>query len=193
MNSFFARSLLKGLFLLFSLHALCQRDSVSQIADPRLKTRGFITFLMGRNYRDEWTTPVSVPILDLKSLNITSLKEGGGKETRSLHIEEDSGKKFDLRSVEKFPENAVPSELRKTVVEKLALDGLSASYPYGVLSMGVLSHAAHVPFFINQLEYVPDDSVLGKYRSKYQKSLVFMEDTGDPVTADSSRQKNKNH
>jgi hypothetical protein len=146
---------------------------------------------MGKNYRNEWTTPVKVPILDVRSLNITALKEGGGKETRSLHIEVDSVKKFDLRSVEKFPENAIPSELRKTVFEKLALDGLSASYPYGALSMGVLSHAAHVPFLMNKLVYVPDDSVLGKYRSKYKKSLVFMEDTGDPVTADSSAEKIK--
>jgi hypothetical protein len=191
MNSFFGRSLLKGLFLFPSLHVLCQEDSVSQIADPRLKTQGFRTFLTGKNYRDEWTTPVKVPILDLRSLNITSLKEGGGKETRSLHIEEDSARKFELRSVEKFPENAVPSELRKTVFEKLALDGLSASYPYGVLSMGVLSHAAHVPFLMNQLEYIPDDSVLGEYRSKYKKSLVFMEDGGDPVTGDSSAKKIK--
>ena len=111
MNGLFGRSLLKGLFLVFSLHARCQEDSVSRIADTRLRTSGFRTFLMGKNYRDEWTTPVKAPILDLKSLNITSIKEGGGKETRSLHIEEDSAKKFDLRSVEKFPENAVPSEL----------------------------------------------------------------------------------
>ena len=191
MNGLFGRSLLKGLFLVFSLHARCQEDSVSQIADTRLRTSGFRTFLMGKNYRDEWTTPVKAPILDLKSLNITSIKEGGGKETRSLHIEEDSAKKFDLRSVEKFPENAVPSELRKTVFEKLALDGLSASYPYGVLSMGILSHAAHVPFLMNQLAYVPDDSALGEYRSKYKKSLVFMENSGDPATGGSPSKKIK--
>jgi len=125
MNGLFGRSLLKGLFLVFSLHARCQEDSVSQIADTRLRTSGFRTFLMGKNYRDEWTTPVKAPILDLKSLNITSLKEGGGKETRSLHIEEDSAKKFDLRSVEKFPEKAVPDALKETAAQKLVEDGMA--------------------------------------------------------------------
>ena len=186
MNNFLKGSLLKGLLLFCSLPGLCQQDSIRKIGDPRLKTTGFRTFLMGKNYRKEWMEPVKVPILDLKELNISSIKEGGGKETRSLHVEAKDGKKFALRSVEKFPATAVPEELRKTLVEKLARDGLSASYPYGVLSMGVLSTAARVPFLKNELVCLPDDSTLGEYQSKYKNSLVFMEDSRDPVTGDNS-------
>src|SRR4029079_10596218 len=86
---------------------------------------------------------------------------------------------------------AIPPELRKTVAEKLTLDGLSASYPYGALSMGIFSQAVRVPFFKNQLTYIPDDSILGKYRSKYKNMLVLMEDNKDPITGDSSDHKIK--
>lgn len=177
------------LLLFCSLHGLCQQDSILKIGDPRLKNTGFRTFLMGRNYRKEWMEPIKVPNLDLKKLNITSVKEGGGKETRSLHVEGNDGKKFSFRSVEKFPAAAIPEDLRKTLVEKLAQDGLSGSYPYGVLSMGVLSTAARVPFLKNKLVCLPDDSTLGEYQAKYKNSLAFMEDIKDPATEDSSMDK----
>src|ERR1700751_3855164 len=107
MNGLLKGSFLQGLFLFSFLHGFCQQDSTRKIADPRLKITPFRTFLMGSNYLHEWMEPLKVPLLDLNDLNITSIKEGGGKETRSLHIEEDNGKKFALRSVEKFPENAI--------------------------------------------------------------------------------------
>jgi len=163
MNNFL-KSLLKGLLLFCSLHGLCQQDSIHKIGDPRLKTTAFRTFLMGNNYRREWLEPINVLTVDLKSLNINSVKEGGGKETRSLRVEGNDGKKFAFRSVEKFPDAAIPEEFRKTLVEKLAQDGLSASYPYGVLSMGVLSTSARVPFWKNKLVCIRDDSTLGKYK-----------------------------
>ena len=191
MGAFPKRGLLPGLLLLSSLVGVSQPDSIYKVADPRLRITQFRTFFMGKNYRSEWMEPVKVPVLDLNGLNITALDEGGGKETKSLHIDCDSGKQFSLRSVEKFPENAIPPELRKTIAEKLTLDGLSASYPYGALSMAIFSQAVHVPFYRSQLTYIPDDSVLGKYRSKYKNTLVLMEDSKDPVTGDSSDDKIK--
>ena len=106
---------------------------------------------------------MTMPVFDFNANGGMRIdKPGGGKETKSLHLESSDGKKWSLRSVEKFPENAIPAEFRKTVVEKLAMDGLSASYPYGVLSMGILSQAAGVPYFRNHLGYIPDDSILGE-------------------------------
>ena len=104
MNNFL-KSLLKGLLLFCSLHGLCQQDSIHKIGDPRLKTTAFRTFLMGNNYRREWLEPINVLTVDLKSLNINSVKEGGGKETRSLRVEGNDGKKFakSIRRVKSVP------------------------------------------------------------------------------------------
>ena len=87
MNNFLKGSLLKGVLLFCSLHGLCQQDSIQKIADPRLKTTDFRTFLMGENYRGEWLEPVKARVVDLKKLHITSVKEGGGKELDTVrHI-----------------------------------------------------------------------------------------------------------
>ena len=63
-------------------------------------TKGTKKFWMGANYRTEWNTPVTVPVLDLKGL--TPKKKGGGKQTKSLRIEDASGREFIIRSIQKF-------------------------------------------------------------------------------------------
>jgi len=136
--------------------------------------------LTGKNYRKEWTEPVTMPVFDFKSNGGLKIdKPGGGKETKSLHLESSDGKKWSLRSVEKFPENAIPEQLRKTSAEKLFKSGISASYPYGALSMEVFSNAAHVPYMKQSLVYLfnSDDS-LGKY--KLGKNLVMLLEEGTP-------------
>jgi hypothetical protein len=146
-----------------------------------MRGKGLKKKLTGKNYRKEWTEPVAMPVFDFNSnggLRVDKL--GGGKETKSLHLESANGEKWSLRSVEKFPENAIPVELRKTEGEKLFKDGVSASYPYGALSMGVLSNAAHVPYLKQKLVYLDNDNdSLGKY--KPGKNLVMMLEEGKPA------------
>ena len=148
------------------------------IANPDLKGNGIKRFLVGRNYRKEWTEPVSVPTLDITKQEggLKPKKEGGGKETRSLQVEDPSGTGWSLRSIRKYPEKAVPDELRNTIAQEIVSDDISASYPFGVLSMGVLSEAAGIPYLRNRLFYLPDDPALGEYRKKYGNSLVLMEE-----------------
>jgi hypothetical protein len=147
-------------------------------ANPDLKGNGIKIFLVGRNYRKEWIEPVSVHVLDMNSEQggLTPKKEGGGKETRSLQVEDAAGHDWALRSIKKYPTNALAPELRNTLGEKIVTDDISASYPYGALSMGILSNAAGVPYLKDRLAYIPDDPRLGEYRDKYKNSLVLMEE-----------------
>jgi hypothetical protein len=147
-------------------------------ANPQLKENGTNKILVGANYRKEWIQPVEVPIIKLSNAygGLVPKKLGGGKETKSLRVEDSAGRQWALRSVEKFPENVIPPELRKTIGEKLINDGISASYPYGVLSVSTLSSAANVPFFKNTLVYVADDPALGEFRSRFKNMLVFVEE-----------------
>src|SRR5258706_139441 len=59
---------------------------------------------------------------------------------------------------------------------KIVEDGISASYPYGVLSMPPLSEAAGVLYLKNSLVYIPDDPALGEFRSKFRNTLALMEE-----------------
>ncbi|HET9824320.1 MAG TPA: hypothetical protein VFP87_03235, partial [Chitinophagaceae bacterium] len=185
-----SRSLLTSAFMLSSWCIYAQtntppkvsaqtiHEQVAQaVADSTLSGKGIKKVLIGENYRKEWTQPVGMPIFAMDGMTV--VKPGGGKETKTLHLEDANGNKWALRSVEKFPANAIPELLRKTASEKLFKDGISASYPYGALSMGILSNAAHVPYLREKLVYVPINSSLDKFG--LNQNLVMLLEDEEPV------------
>lgn len=151
---------------------------VYKAADPRLKGNGIRNFLIGKNYRKEWTEPLRLHVLDMGSElgGLTPLKQGGGKQTKSLRVQDASGKEWSLRSVQKNPEAAIPADLRQTFVKDIVQDGVSASYPYGVLSMPPLSKAAGVPYLRDRLVYLPDDPRLLRFRGDFKNMIALMEE-----------------
>src|SRR5437762_7545677 len=194
MRTFYIRSVLISIFVITSYWISAQTDSTAKIpsqnlsqpmvrvaADSTMRGKGIKKMLTGKNYRKEWTEPVTIPVFDFNANGGMRIdKPGGGKETKTLHLESADGQKWSLRSVEKFPENAIPLQLRKTEAEKLFKDGVSASYPYGALSMEVFSNAAQVPYMKQKLVYlVNDDDSLGKY--KPGKNLVMLLAEGHPA------------
>src|SRR5213075_749339 len=103
---------------------------INVAADPTLRGNRFKKLLAGKNYRREWIEPVEVPVLNLNTAygGLIPKKLGGGKETITLQVEDSAGKQWTLRTVEKFPGDAMLPGLRKTgAVKKLVKDGVSAS------------------------------------------------------------------
>lgn len=149
----------------------------SQAANPDLKGGFFKHLFIGKNYRPEWRTAVQAPVLNFRT-DMGGLKpkeEGGGRQTHSLDLEDAKGRKWVLRSVRKYPVDVVESALQGTIAEKIVADGISASYPYSVLSVGRLAKAAGVPYLSNTLVYIPDHPALDTFRSKYRNTLSFLE------------------
>lgn len=162
------------------------RTFTQMAADPSLKGSFFKNFLIGKNYRLEWTQPVSVPVLNI-SKDFGGLKaddEGGGKQTRNLKVIDDKGREWALRSVAKYPERGLPEIMQGTVAGKIYQDALSASYPYAVLSSGTLAKATGIRYLPNTLVVIPDDPALGEYRDKYKNQLSFMERRSVPMGGD---------
>ncbi len=154
-------------------------DSIMVLAaDARLKGNGFKKFLIGRNYRKEWTQPVRIPVLNMSKEmgGLTPTKQGGGKQTKSLRIKDSTGKEWALRSIIKNPEAAIPADLRQTVFRDVVQDAISASYPYGALSMETFSKAAGIPYLKNRLVYLPDDPRLDRFRADFKKMMALMEE-----------------
>ena len=153
------------------------RVYVKVTADSGLVGDGFKRFMVGRNYRAEWTTPVRVPVLHLKIDlgGLTPEKEGGGKQTHTLHLKGANGLNWSLRSVQKFPAKVLDAEMKGTIAQTIVSDGISASYPYGVLSVGTLAKAVGVPYLPNTVVYIPDDPALGQFRSNYKNTLALLE------------------
>ena len=138
-------------------------------------TSGGKKFWMGANYRTEWNTPVTVPVLSLKGL--TPIKKGGGKQTKSLRMEDASGRQFIIRSIQKFiTDKTLPGDLQSEAAADLVSDGVSASYPYASLSMQPLADAVGVPYGKVKLVYVPDDAALGEFQKDFGGMLATFEE-----------------
>ena len=179
---------LRSLFLFFGIIILidCQaqtqpvKDTASSTAagTKPFRQNGSRSFWMGSNYRTEWNTKVTVPVIDLSTAygGLTPVKMGGGKQTRSLRMEDPNGREYSLRSVQKFiTSKTLPGDLQSEAAADLVADGVSASYPYSNLSIGVLSDAAGVPSGTVKLVYVGDDPKLGEFREEFSNMLALLE------------------
>lgn len=162
-----------------SVPALAQTDSASSVGSTYFKIKKSKNFWMGANYRKEWTTPIKAPVINLATERggLTPVKLGGGKQTKSLRLEDPSGRQYTLRSIQKFiTAKTLPPELQSEAAEDLVADGVSASYPYATLSIPPLADAAAVPYGKVKLVYIPDDERLGEYRKEFANLLALFEE-----------------
>jgi hypothetical protein len=79
------------------------KDSVTVIAGPDFAAGGFHRWLLGDNYRDAWTTPIKVPVLDIQHYDggLKPVKVGGGVQTTSLTFITADSTEWVFRSVHK--------------------------------------------------------------------------------------------
>lgn len=164
-------------FILFISPVLAQ-DSASA-PGAHFSTSGGRYFWMGKNYRQEWNTPVKAPVLNLSTEmgGLTPIKLGGGKQTKSLRLEDANGRDYTLRSIQKYiTEKTLPGDLQSQAAADLVSDGISASYPYAGLSMQRLADAAGVPYGKVRLVYVSDDPKLGEFRKEFSNTLATLEE-----------------
>lgn len=133
---------------------------------------------LGANYRSAWSQEIEVPVFDLGSERggLKILQKGGGMQTLSLRLEDSTGHEFVLRSIEKFPEKAVPEAFRKTFIQDLVQDQISAAHPYAATVIPSLAEAAGIYHTNPKLVYIPDDPRLGMYREEFANTLALYEE-----------------
>ncbi len=136
-------------------------------------------FWMGTNYRKEWNTPITVPVLNMakEKGGLKPIKKGGGKQTKSLRVEDANGRQYTLRSIQKFiTSKTLPGDLMSEAAADLVSDGVSASYPYAALSMPILAEAAGIPHGNPKVVYIGDDPALGEFREDFKNTMVLYEE-----------------
>ncbi len=146
-------------------------------ADPDMAAGAAKRLLLGSNYRDVWTTPVAVPVLDLGRYGgLAPVKRGGGYQTVSLRLETPEGRQFVARQVRKRPDLLLPTTLQGTVAADVLADQMSTSNPWGALVVPRLAEAAGIYHTYPELVVVPDDPRLGVYREDFAGRLVLFEE-----------------
>ena len=155
-------------------------DSGTVVAGAHFKAGGFHRAWFGGTYRDLWTMPIRVPILNLRTFagGLRPVKLGGGHQTKSLHFVTADGVRYVFRPVDK-DDVVVPEMWEGTLVKKLAMDAGSNAHPAGAIVAARLMDASGVLHVNPVLMLMPDDTLLGKYRKAFAGRLGAIEE--DPA------------
>jgi hypothetical protein len=152
-------------------------DSVVVVPGDIYAAGGFHRWLLGNNYRDEWTTPITVPVLDLKSFHggLVPTKEGGGMQAKSLRFVAPDSSEFVFRQVRKT-NLSLSDEYKHTIIWYIFRDEGSASHPTGAIAAAPMLTVAGVFHPSPGLYYMPDDPLLGEFRKDFGGILGMVEE-----------------
>jgi len=157
-------------------------DSVTVQAGKHYKRGAIHRLFWGSHYRKVWAAPVTVPVLDLKTINggLKFDKLGGGFQTTSMTLADSTGFTYALRSLDKDPVSVVPKVWRGTFVANILRDQTSAINPYGALVVAPLAKAANIPHSTPKLYYiVPNDTTFGENTERFGNNVFMLEEKYD--------------
>lgn len=142
--------------------------------------------LLGNGYRDLWTTPIRVPILNLDSFagGLRATRRGGGEQTLVLHLQATSGAEYVFRSVNKDPNLADEPALRDTPISALVRDQVSSLQPSAAAVVEPLLASAGILHPVPTLVVMPDDPALGEFREEFGGVLGWIEERPDEIEPD---------
>ncbi|HWL38851.1 MAG TPA: hypothetical protein VNO75_01340 [Gemmatimonadaceae bacterium] len=148
-------------------------------ANPDFRAGGLQRFFMGDNYRDEWTTPITVPFLDLRAYGggLRATETGGGFQTLNLRLEGRDGREYVFRPVRKGV--SLPDVYRRTIIWDIIADGRSSLHPVSPLPGAPMLAAVGVLHPLPQLFVMPNDPLLGEFREVFAGQLGTMEERPD--------------
>lgn len=140
-------------------------DSVEIMPGAHYRAAGLERTLLGDNWRKLWTTPVRVPVLDLSTFagGLEPIEAGGGRMTRTLHLQGADGRRYIFRSLDKYVEQALPPDLQRTLAHDVFQDHMSALLPTGALMVPPLLAASGVLHVTPVLYVMPADPRLGEH------------------------------
>ncbi len=163
-------------------------STVTRVASNKYTRKSKKNVWMGSNYRDVWSLPITFDVFDIgkERGGLKILKKGGGLQTLSLRMEAEDGRQYVLRSIEKYPEKALPPALRNTFAKDAIEDQISASHPYAAYIIPPLADAANIYHANPKPVFIPDDARFGQFRSTFGGILALYEERANRASAGDS-------
>lgn len=176
--------------LLVSLSAGAQKTVVVDSSQPGFRTvisgqeyqrGGLHNLLWGKHYRKEWTTPVQVPVIDLSRFagGLKPIEQGGGRQTKTLRLEDKDGHQYVLRSIDKDYGKALPDIVHGTFIESLAKDQVSTGHPFASITVTPMITAAGVYHTNPRIVFVPYTPILDSFNTTFANTLCLLEERPD--------------
>jgi hypothetical protein len=177
------------ILLLFQISASGQNQVVTPpdgsgtatvIAGRNYKAGGLKKFFMGKHYRDEWTTPVKVRVLNLDTLGgLTPTEQGGGRQTKTLRLKSARGNEYVLRSIDKDYGGALPEITHGSFIESFAKDQVSTAHPFAAVTIPGMAEAAGIYHTNPIIVLVPAHPRLGEFNDRFANTLCLFEERPD--------------
>ena len=141
------------------------RDSNLVTLGPEYSVARMAQLALGDNYRQLWSTPVRVGVLDLRTAEGGFQPIGRGTEldVETLFLRSAEGHDYSFRAVNWDPFAVLPTEIRQSLVQTFVQDQVSGAYPPAELVAIPLIDAAGVPRTPSTIIQMPSDSSLGAY------------------------------
>ena len=139
------------------------------VAGKEFDRGGKWRYWFGDGFRKAWTTPVELPVLDLKTEagGLTPLRQVGGFQTEGLAMKGADGQGYTFRKLEKHPERVLPKEWQDSELRAIAIDQTAAAHPAATAIIGSLAQSVGILFYGSRLAVMPDDPALGKFRETF--------------------------
>jgi hypothetical protein len=161
-----------------------QHDSALVAASTRFANpTGLQRLLVGENYRSTWSEPVVLKVFHVnrEQGGFQVVGAAGTKASRILSLRnKKDGLSYELKTLDKDPENTVPFAIRARSARSLTRDMISAADPYAPLVVWPLANAAGIISPQPRYFFVPDDPALGVYRSLFANKIGVLE-LADPT------------
>ncbi|KQC33682.1 phosphoesterase [Nonlabens sp. YIK11] len=142
--------------------------------------------LWGKKYRELYGTEINakVGILDTLKGGLKILRASGSIETRSLRLQDPSGREYVLRALKKssvqflqktvFNDTDVSVGFDNTGAEDLLYDFYTAAHPYGALVIPDLAAAVDIFHTNPEIYYIPKQKALGQYNNNFGDELYML-------------------
>lgn len=130
---------------------------------------GLYRFLFGADYRDLWTTPISLPVLDLRVFagGLTPVTIVGHGQSKGLALKGADGRSYTFRPLIKDPRDLLPEELRESKAKAFLEDQMASGHPAGHTLLGPLMDAVGILHNDPKIVLMPDDPALGEFRKQF--------------------------
>jgi hypothetical protein len=159
-----------------------QQHDTTVAAGPRYQAGGLHRWLLGSTWRDLWTAPAAIPVLDLGSYagGLTPTETGGGLQTHSLRFRGADGREYAFRSADKDQTQSLHPDLKHTLTAWVVQDQISSLVPAAGVPAHAVEAAAGVPHTTETLFVMPDDPRLGRFRREFAGMVGTVEERPEP-------------
>lgn len=170
-----------GICILVGTAAAFQRlDQRTKTVTAGSKYRASILhcWLLGRDYRELWLTPIRAEVLDLETYagGLTPMRRVGGMQTLGLAIRGADGRNFTFRGVDKDPTSFLPKSFADTLAERIMQDQTAAAHPAGAVIVPPIAEAAGVLHTEPRLVVMPDSERLKEFQEDFAGALGTFEE-----------------